>query len=430
MIETSQLRRAHSVWVTLWFLFAAALLSLAQACPQDPNVIERECALDSECGDGKRCDVAAGICLCANDNGCDAQTEFCNALGRCQSKLGCENNDDCSQDGAVPQFCDVTTGQCELKNICDPAEGETCCVIDEQCPFGNICSILDKRCVPGCRDDGDCFLGQGCIGGGFGNIGVCAAGICTGNNLCGFGELCNLATGECTFDTRGSYCFGCAGGVASDDCGDPANYCLTDTTDPTGRSEFCGVDCSQGQPCPFGYSCNDVIIIPPNAPFCTPPEKCVRNAGEQSGTCSRSATSCVIDEDCPNGPPGSDCPRADVGNCINDQLRDCSSDFDCCDGANCPVGSCVKQQCRGDEGDAFGFCTCTRDTDCPRDVCKGADLTDPNNPVSGNCDLSGHRCFEDLDCDVIACIEGGCRIGANCAPADGRSCRELITSDN
>lgn len=412
--------------VALGVLLAAVALGGGDCVQQ---TITR-CEADEDCADPfKRCEVESGFCACITDEGCDP-SEFCNAIGRCQVRQGCLSNDDCNQvdgDTCASQYCNTKSGQCQGNCDCDPEQGELCCSLDSHCPYGNICAQLDGRCVPGCRGDGDCRLGEGCVGAGLGgSVGQCAAGVCTGNNLCGFGESCNLESGECVFDTRGPYCAGCTGGVASDDCGEPANYCLTDTTDVTG-AEFCGVDCSQQQPCPFGYSCNDVIIVPPSAPFCSAPETCVKQEGQTEGSCSReTSVTCTVDEDCPEGPPGNDCPRGKVGNCLLEQTRECSNDSECCDdAANCPPGSCVKQECRGREGGAFGACTCTRDLDCPRDQCKDADLSDPSDPQHGYCELSGHRCYDDLDCDVIACVDGGCRIGANCAPANDRSCREL-----
>jgi hypothetical protein len=388
----------------------------------------KPCESDSECqaidGEFSRCNVDEGICECVDDRACGLG-EICNASGRCQSLSGCVSNEQCvtgESDPCANQFCDILTSQCV--SICECGEDDDCCTIDSQCPFGAVCNTLERKCVPGCRADGDCRLGEGCIGAGLlGQLGECAAGVCTANNLCRFGQTCNLEQGECTFDTRGPFCLGCAGGVASDDCGEGGNYCLTDTSDPTGRSEFCGVDCSKGQSCPFGYSCNDVIIIPPSAPFCSA-EVCL-----ETGRCSANGNiNCTEDEDCPVGLPGGNCPRADIGNCIQDQTQDCERDSDCCEGAQCPEGSCVKQECRGGEGDAFGHCSCTRDLDCPRDSCEDQDLSDPENPRPGRCSLAGHECFDDVDCDVIACIDGGCRIGANCAPANDRNCRELLPS--
>lgn len=420
----------------LLLAFTAALLGLVSSCAAC-GPAPTACTEDAQCRQGEDiyrvCLVEQGICGCADERGCGTD-EFCNALGRCQAKVGCTSNDDCEQDPegsfCASQFCDTVTGQCKSNCECDPAEGQLCCSLDSHCAYGSICDVFAGRCVDGCRGDGDCRLGEGCVGAGLGGqLGQCAAGVCTANNLCQFGETCDLEEGDCVFDTRGPYCSGCTGGVASTDCGEKANYCLTDSSDPTGQSSFCGVDCSKNQPCPFGYSCNDVIIIPPSAPFCSA-EACVKQPGQTQGTCSQNSNvTCTTDDDCPVGLPGGDCPRGDVGNCLGSSTETCSKDSDCCeDPAACPEGSCVKQECRGGEGDAFGYCTCTRDLDCPTDECDGEDLSDPQNPKRGNCELSGHPCFEDVDCDVIACVDGGCRIGSNCAPANDRNCRELVVT--
>jgi hypothetical protein len=218
---------------------------------------------------------------------------------------------------------------------------------------------------------------------------------------------------------RGPFCEPCANTGETDECEGGGNYCLVDQTDPTAQSYFCGVDCSQGQPCPFGYGCIDVVIIPQN-------EICGREVCTGAGTCSSSTTAgCTVDEDCPFGGPGGNCPRASTGNCVSDVTKPCDVDGDCCAGGDCPEGSCAKQLCVGGESAATGYCTCTKDSDCFRDECDDADVTDPANPVLGHCSLSGHDCFEDLDCDTIACVNGGCLLGSNCAPANDRSCRDL-----
>lgn len=374
-----------------------------------------QCTANEQCdpqGEGFLvCDVAGGFCTCVDDRGCDPG-EVCNTLGRCQAESGCNSNAECREG----LFCDVVANQCLSVNECQPGDGELCCVLDSQCPFDSFCDSLGKKCTPGCRDEADCILGKACVRGLGQPIGQCAAGVCSGDNLCAFGEVCN-SDGECERDTRGPYCLGCTGGVASDDCGEPGNFCLTDTVN---GGEFCGVDSSGGEACPFGYSPNDVIIV--TNEFCTA-EVCEIPDGETRGTCSRNGGPCTLDEDCPIGFPGGDCARADLGNCRIEQGRACSDDSECGDG-----DECVFQECRFGEGDAFGYCTCTKKSDCALgDRC--VDI----NPVNdlGNCELSGHDCFTDEDCDaIIQCIDGGCFIGQNCAPQDGRTCRDLLVDPN
>ncbi len=374
------------------------------------------CTADSQCdplGQGfNKCGLDEGICLCTDDRGCGTG-EACNSLGRCQAQSGCNNNNECNSGF----FCDSVIGQCLTIDECGPRPGETCCVLDSQCGFGNVCDASNKKCTPGCRDEADCILGEACVRALGQPLGQCAAGVCSGDNLCKFGEVCN-AEGACVRDARGPYCLGCAGGVQSNDCGARGNFCLTDSVN---GGEFCGVSCVDGESCPFGYECHDVIIIPPQAPFCIG-EICIIEQGAASGRCSsNSAVSCTQDADCPIGFPGGNCPRGSLGNCRLNQLQTCSSNSECA--AN---DECVKQECRFGEGDAFGYCSCTRDSDCPRDRCVNI------NPTTqlGDCELSGRNCFEDAECDaVISCIDGGCFIGQNCAPQDGRTCRDFLPSN-
>lgn len=380
----------------------------------DPAVVT-QCTADNQCdptGLGFTiCNVADGRCRCTDDRGC-SQGEVCNSLGLCQIDSGCITNDECN-DGL---FCDVTKSQCLAVDNCAPEAGETCCVVDSQCGFNRVCDTLFGKCIDGCREVADCILGQACVRGVGQPLGTCAAGVCDGDNLCAFGEICS-SDGDCVKDTRGPYCLGCSGGVQSDDCGARGNFCLTDTVN---GGEFCGVSSVDGEACPFGYTSNDVIIIPPSAPFCGG-EICEIVAGAASGTCAINGGSCTRDADCPIGFPGGTCPRADVGNCRVATQTACSVD------SECPAeDECVKQECRFGEGDVQGYCTCTRASDCPDDRC--VDI----NPVGGrgSCELSGRDCFTDEDCEaVIACIDGGCFIGKNCAPADGRTCRSLLPDE-
>lgn len=377
-------------------------LAVLAGCP--PATTSR-CTADAQCQTltdrYHRCDVASGQCLCTDDRGCGV-SESCNALGRCQAIAGCLNSDDCG-DGL---FCRL--GNCEAVAFCG---AERCCSTDAACPFKSVCDALTGACVPGCRDEADCIMGQGCVGAGSGRLGSCDA-VCTSDALCGPGELCNLTFGVCERDTRGPYCAGCSGGVQSDDCGANGNYCLLDTVN---GGAYCGVDCWRGQACPNGYQCKDVIILPAaTLPTCPLPEACV------VGVCARTSGPCVMDEDCPEGPPGSTCPRADVGNCELDSNLPCERDAECAG-----QGACLKQECRQREGASFGVCSCTRDTDCPRDRCVGADNT-ASPAVEGHCELSGHRCTLDFECDVITCVLGGCLLGKNCKPADDRTCVDTL----
>jgi hypothetical protein len=305
--------------------------------------------------------------------------------GECIANTNCEPGD----------MCNATTSSC--------VEGVQC-LRDGHCDVGAICE--GASCEAGCRDDADCALDLGCIGASLGGgVGVCGV-ACTDASLCAFGELC--VAGECVVDPRG-VCEPCSASCeAPDSC----------RIDVTGFS-FCAIDCFGGQECPRGFSCQDIVIVPPSAPFCTLPETC------ESGACSRNtATSCVVDEDCPEGPPGGDCSIQNggrFGNCALDADTACRADGDCAAG-----DTCVLIECRATANGDFGFCTCSRDSDCPVDICIGADLSDPANPVMGHCELAGHDCFESFECDVITCVDGGCLLGRSCDLPNGVPCPQIV----
>lgn len=401
---------------------AAALLLVTSVLLGGGNCVSAgPCTDDAQCdatGEGYTgCNLETGFCVCKDDRGC-GENEVCNALGRCQTVAGCQSNDDCGDGGGQDLFCDVVSAQCLSVQECNPAEGQRCCTLDDQCPYRQICDGLTLTCVEGCRDNADCLVlqGEGCVGASLGRLGICAD-QCTDDSLCPLGSICNLGEGVCEIDTRGPYCQGCSGGVASDDCGGYGNYCLVDSVN---GGEFCGVDCSRQQACPNGYSCTDVVIIP-STYICLFPEICDIPEGQGTGNCTRTGGPCAVDEDCPQGPPFGDCKEraGRAGSCELDPGVDCERDSDCAE------GTCNLIACLGSEGDNTGFCSCTRDTDCPRDTCEGADNT-ATPPVAGHCELSGHECYLDFECDVIACVEGGCLIGQNCAPADGRNCNDFL----
>jgi hypothetical protein len=385
---------------------AACLLLSGSSCP-DLLPTSRGCRTNLECGPYRTCNTTTGLCGCVDSRGC-GDGEFCNAVFQCQVVAGCTDNADCEGQGSG-LLCNVKTGQCEPSDLCYD---------DSQCPLGRVCDRQVAACLAGCRDEADCILGSACIRATTADVlGQCRQDACSSNSECRAGYNCDLASNTCFFDSRGPFCGPCQN-FSNNECGDdPANYCLIDTGDPAGRSHFCGVDCSQEQGCPSGYECSDVIIVgPPATPRCAV-ESC------REGRCSiNTGVTCAQARDCPLGPPGGDCPRGQEGLCAGTTDRACRSDADCEGGSE---GACRKASCSGGESAAFGFCSCVVDVDCPSDTCVGADLTDPGNPLTGHCYISGHRCYDNTDCAVIACVGGGCLIGRNCAPAGDRRCQEL-----
>src|SRR5262249_3556224 len=143
---------------------------------------------------------------------------------------------------------------------------------------GEVCDR--GRCVDGCRDSGDCNRTScACDGGPCAcagdtpearascEVGTCDPTVCEDNSFCRFGERCvrldgaDAGLGVCNSDydpQRRPYCDACTLGGGDLPCGRGANFCLIDTTT---LSNFCGADCSQGQACPRGYACSDVIVV-------------------------------------------------------------------------------------------------------------------------------------------------------------------------
>jgi hypothetical protein len=391
-------------------LLLASLCALA-ACKQGaPNF----CTSDVHCAAGFSCDPATGACRCDGDSSCD-QTESCNAAGFCQPKLRCLSTADCASDS----ICDSPSGACISKQAC---------TIDVQCQQGQVC-MDDFSCAAGCRASGDCPLGTVCRDCPSGTPTdqcrtgkLCVPGQCDSQLSCPYGDFC-LDDGQggkvCAPDPQHRpFCEPCTGRLAGspDLCpGGAANYCLIDTSKPLGQAFYCGVDCSVGGPatCPNGYQCRDVRIV--TAQNCDP------NQGLSA--CPGIAVSCdpAKNHARTDGQPG----------IIND---DCEAAQPALVGAVCdPKTSKCAAQCTGTgEAGINYFCSCIRDEDCPQDVCVSSQRA---------CSISGKPCIPGQvpdDCNggvsTIRCVKasdprlgdiGYCRIGQNCAPAEGFTCDRL-----
>jgi hypothetical protein len=297
-----------------------------------------------------------------------------------------------------------------------------------QCKAGEVCK--DFSCVPGCRHDGDCAapadVCRPCQAGTpaaqcpTGSL--CVRGKCDSQLTCHYGDLCapdGAGDKVCTPDQRGPYCQACVRPAGTPTwCPDQTqhgngNYCLIDSSRPLGQAFFCGVDCSQGQECPFGYRCRDVRIV--RAQNCKPEDGLAACAG------SPSDVSC----DPAKNHAGS------AGGIVND---DCDNAAPPLVGAVCDPGTrkCVPQCLGTGETGVQAFCSCMRDADCPQDACDSA---------TRGCAISGAPCIPGLvpdECQstrAIRCVKaidarlgavGYCRIGQNCAPDQGYTCSVLL----
>lgn len=386
-----------------------AFILLLAACKQGANL----CTADTQCKPGFSCDQSTGACGCIADSSC-ATTESCNAAGFCQARLRCDSSSDCT----TGNLCDSVSGTCIAQGSCSS--------LDIQCAAGQVCQ--GSACVPGCRHDGDCPAPSDvcslCPAGTpaaqcpTGNL--CVRGQCDTKLTCNYGDLCqpqSATVSVCAADTRGPFCQPCveqAGTTTfcpgADGFGH-GNYCLIDGSKPLGQSVFCGVDCAQGQECPYGYVCHDVREVRP--------QNCDPDAGLSACADLPVAVAC----DPAHSHAGA------VGGLVND---DCVAAG--LIGAVCDPGSkqCVPQCLGTGETGVQSFCSCTQDSDCPQDQC---------DSIKRSCVTSGQPCIPGLSPDQcttlhkIRCAKetdprlgevGFCKIGANCAPDQGFTCEILL----
>jgi hypothetical protein len=358
-------------------------LALFAAC-KSSRLATQGCREDKDCGDpvaAFRCELQTGQCYCRTNDACLSR-EFCNPAGFCQDRSGCQNNADCLDPSL---FCDTTTGTCL---------GKGRCASDLQCGLGQICDLSRSTCVDGCHSSGDC-PGSSCrcgevpclCTGANCPVGECDPNFCTDESFCKFGEKCgalpdagitrNTCYNDFDVDHR-PYCARCVNGGGISTCGTGANYCITDTRT---SSTYCGTDCSEGQTCPRGYGCRDIIVVFTRW-ACGPNVACPADP----------ALPCTTDAECKRG-----------GTCLKTP--------------GMASGSCAGV-CRIREGSTFGFCSCQVDYDCAQESCSG-----------GECTISRKKCVTEQDCRPIRCVDfqnaGGCLIGQNCTPANGLTCVEV-----
>ncbi len=108
---------------------------------------------------------------------------------------------------------------------------------------------------------------------------------------------------------NGNYCGSCSSDA---DCGGGSNFCL-----PESSGSYCGIDCSEGQSCPSGATCQE-ILDQNNNPIganCVPASgSCEQTGGTSGGGTSSGA--CGL-----NG-------------------ASCDNDLGCCPGLECAAGTC------------------------------------------------------------------------------------------
>jgi len=248
-----------------------------------------ECAENTDCPTGFTCDGAK--CKCAAEDAC-GPGQFCNDFGTCQARPPCIGNEDCDP-GQICNSADPTGGRC----IAD-----TACGSSVHCDLGNYCHVDPAAeqpvgdCRPGCRNTGDCALGDICVAGG------CQAGMCNqcpvnpdpDATYCPYGYKCGLS-GACELVTNGgSLCNRCDNMfdpcpdgqrclIDNESCSCIDNKCYpTDTPCTTAADcgsceavNYCAPTCNFDADCPSGYdTCGSVILV--------------------CGSCSTASPSCAL----------------------------------------------------------------------------------------------------------------------------------------
>ncbi|WNG61599.1 outer membrane exchange protein TraA [Archangium gephyra] len=204
-----------------------------------------ECVTDDHCPRGETC--ADNTCQpCSTNDSCAGTSCNCcpgglkcaaSAPGASPSCVECTNDSDCS-DG---KKCDIANGRC-VEQIAECNTSERCGSQCVKCPSDRPYCMDGQVCVE-CRSDLECGEGKFCVSG------ECAS--CTTDKRCG--ERCESCPGEqpfCLTDgtSRGSSCVGCRENA---DCG-PGGTC--DPTTHTCSASTCSVSCTEGTVC-YGTAC-------------------------------------------------------------------------------------------------------------------------------------------------------------------------------
>lgn len=381
---------------SLPFAALAVVLLGLPACPKTVNV-EGICKSDEDCGDFNRCD-ASGVCLCKSDDACDA-AEFCNLAGSCQQKLQCFSDDDCATADNPASICDTrlpieaddfitvedniqsrTSGSCVTLN-----SSNVQCLMDSHCPFGFFCQSVTGGgvCQPGCRDNGDCTLGDPCINGQCDSTpGACNEAIycdfgqvCGGNNACQDHPEASTLCGRC--DPQDLFNNPCP---ISEGLGGPT--CLIDqTVVPTACTSDaqCGADlcvrpqCLEDADCSGGATCEGGGIFTPG--------NCSTG---QCGNFFCGTSFCNEENPCPRGYACNVLITVSGGGCTpGSGTAECPGN-----GSTCLGGGETEEQ---------GFCSCTSDADCP---------------------VGGEGCLDPGPTGI-------CIAGSTCGPADGLTCADV-----
>lgn len=316
-----------------------------QYCTDDTKVCAPgtggECAMDGDCGDGRRCDTAPTDCgLSRCRPACVART--CTDVGQCDSWLcldgTCTEPFECDA-GVCPGDleCDGTT------RMCVESVPETCTMDTDCATPGDIC--VNQMCIEpqSCTYSTDCPSDLRCI------REVCRE-PCTSADQCADNAMfwtCDSATGECLQQCIGDQTcpagFICEGPSGAQVCVPP--QCNMDADCPGAMDRCEGEEDGRGR-------CVEVVPCDP-----MDPNACMMNFECIAGECVELPL-CLGDRDCPAGRYCEDRHCQIAADCTNDP---CEAGFDC-------IGDrCVPAVCRGDDSCPMG------------EVCVGGQCQTPND---------------------------------------------------
>ncbi len=204
-----------------------------------------ECTTDAHCPRGQTC--ADNTCQpCSSNDSCAGTSCNCcpgglqcasTAPGASPTCVECTNDSQCS-DG---KRCDLANGRC-VEKVAECNTSERCGAQCARCPTDRPFCLDGQVCVE-CRSDLECGDGRFCLSG------ECAS--CTTDKRCGSRcEACPTEQPFCLTDgtTAGSSCAGCR---QDSDCG-PGGTC--DPKTHTCSASTCSVTCAEGKVC-HGNSC-------------------------------------------------------------------------------------------------------------------------------------------------------------------------------
>ena len=165
----------------------------------------------------------------------------------CYGLPGCRVNLDCPSG----QICQA--GSCQPNTL----RG---CTGDSSCGSGEVC--INSVCQPDCATQG-CPQGQRCDDQSHRCLALVFASATSGGGTSGTtggGTTSGTTTGTSTGGTTGpppaAFCSPCT----STSCGPVTSVCLQDAR----GFNFCGTDCTDGQPCPTGAQCFATSKFNPN----------------------------------------------------------------------------------------------------------------------------------------------------------------------